>query len=412
MDFETKDGHTALMLACSEGHAGVAKLLLDAGANLRKRNEHERAAANYAALANAGEVIDVLLAGRIVPNFEFEPLTESVTRNVSLFRIPSLATIGQISAGLAQRGVSLPFIPGPSDLDSDPATDLTAAIREACRHKDDDSLSRICDLLESHSIDPNSFNRVGQSALHIAAFHDNREAAELLLQHNQKKEKPTRDSYGRTLYYIACAYNNVASIRVLNTFQPALKIQLPDQRNKSASHAEIENIHLVLDGKQGARYWVKKGLEEANGLVKRADERERESKIGRERSKRLQSRKTNAGFWIGEESEMEIESESESEESPRIRRRTAPPMPKRKIDARNSSPHKRPKSSDSSDEKEMTSASSGIARTLNLGHRIRMQLGIIRTLRFVPRSVRQLLRCLVASRRRTSRPPRRNGNGR
>jgi ankyrin repeat protein len=61
-DLDNKSGCTILMLAAMKGNSKIGELMIDAGADLNKRNPHRDTALSLAALCGSSSFVELLLA--------------------------------------------------------------------------------------------------------------------------------------------------------------------------------------------------------------------------------------------------------------------------------------------------------------------------------------------------------------
>ncbi|XP_077473529.1 uncharacterized protein ankrd50l [Stigmatopora argus] len=155
------EGRTALMLAAREGHLGAARLLLDRRSPVDHRSHDGRSALSAALLEDRGEVAQLLLrrgADVDVRDAEGRPL---------LYLLVLDGRLGAAALLLEKGG------PPPESRDSEGRT----ALHVACWRGD----AEAADLLLKHGADPNARDAEGRPPLHSAAWTGHAQAARRLL---------------------------------------------------------------------------------------------------------------------------------------------------------------------------------------------------------------------------------------
>jgi len=191
VNLRNEEGETALHLACLEGHLGIVKRLLQAGAEINPQTELGDTPLALATLQGHGEIVRFLLDQGADPNLGVpgetpltlalqipSPLGETLTALLLQFgAVPQGADlIGAAEVGETEK-VRLLLEAGATVNAQDP-TGATALMRASFRGHQ----QVVAQLLTAPGLDLESKNRGGHRALDLAQLAGRREIAALLRQ--------------------------------------------------------------------------------------------------------------------------------------------------------------------------------------------------------------------------------------
>ena len=182
---------TPLMLAAERGHLPTVRLLISLGTNINETNEFRQPALLYAIRENHVSTVNLLLKSGADPNLVM--------------------------------------------------VDGDFVLREAATSSID---LKICRSLLKSSADPRIANKMGSTALHIAAFHGRADVARLLIRAGANVNHRDRLGHGPLTCAISRNHKNVAILLLENGADPRLQ---PEALGVAAWDGHLQFVEKLIE---------------------------------------------------------------------------------------------------------------------------------------------------------------------
>ncbi len=182
---------TPLMLAAERGHLPIVRLLISLGTNINETNEFRQPPLLYAVRENQVSTVNLLLKSGADPNLVM--------------------------------------------------VDGDFVLREACTSSID---LRICRTLLKFGADPCFANKMGGTALHIAAFHGRADVARALIRAGANVNHRDRHGHGPLTCAISRNHENVATLLLQNGADPRLQ---PEALGIAAWEGHLRFVEMLIE---------------------------------------------------------------------------------------------------------------------------------------------------------------------
>ena len=182
---------TPLMLAAERGHLPTVRLLISLGTNINETNEFRQPALLYAVRENHVSTVNFLLKSGADPNLVM--------------------------------------------------VDGDFVLREAATSSID---LQICRSLLKSGADPSFANKMGGTALHIAAFHGRADVAQLLIRAGANVNHRDRHGHGPLTCAISRNHKNVATLLLENGADPRLQ---PEALGVAAWEGQLRFVEMLIE---------------------------------------------------------------------------------------------------------------------------------------------------------------------
>lgn len=182
---------TPLMLAAERGHVPVVRFLISLGASINGTNQFRQPPLWYAVRANHVATVSLLLKSGADPNL--------------------------------------------SMMDND------IVLREAATSSID---LRICRALLKFGADPRIANKIGSTALHIAAFHGRPDVAQMLIRAGANVNHRDRHGHGPLTCAISRNHKDMAALLLANGADPRLQ---PEALGVAAREGHLRFVKMLIE---------------------------------------------------------------------------------------------------------------------------------------------------------------------
>lgn len=230
-------GNTALHFASKWGFYSIVETLLEYGADPDMKNDQSQTSCD---ISHNFLIINILQNGFEHIQDESRSENSSIIRNtanINPLSLEQMTKIDKINQAIADNDTNLALFYLNFDLNIK-CHPLCSC--ENCKSDNTKSTRK-----DGHNrVDINMSNCLGLSPLHAAAFHNNIEIIEQLLQHNADPTVKSRS--GQTPLHLACLASKYRSVEKLLEYASTKILNEKDSLGNTALHIAVENNNLKL----------------------------------------------------------------------------------------------------------------------------------------------------------------------